>query len=964
MRSNRMKTAATLTSAAMLAASLILCLDPSVFARGGGGGDAAGARGGAGAAGGRGGGQGRGGRGGGAPSYTVLNGRIDPHWFANNNRFWYRNDIKGGGHEFILVNTEATGDAIKGPAFDHAKLAAALSKAADGAFTADKLPFDAIEFVDNNKAVRFTVAGANWKCDLTSYDCTKSDGAPVTGAEIAPFIPNPALASLSKMPHAIDANVPISNFDDSVDYFAESYGDLDAKLLANSGPEAAFTELENRIKPQNELLDDSDPALLSPLPGGGGRGAGAGGGAAGGAGGRGAGGRGGGGRGGGGGGGRGRGPAGPAISPDQKWTANVVNDNIVVTGSDGKQTTLTTDGTPDDFYTGLTWSRDSQGLVAYRMSPQETLHVYMVESSPTVEGKFGGGVGRTILHDNPYALPGDKYTTYELNVFDMSNMKQIKPDIGLVDAAAAGNAPNMPNLRWKADGFHGTFEKYDRRHQRVRLIEVNAHDGSIRNLVDDKADGVKQKFIWSANRDGIPTIPMFSYINENETIYSSEMDGYRHLYLADARPATPSLKEIDHGDWVLRGIDFVDNEARQIWFNCSGVYPGQDRYFIHYGHVNFDGSNQVIMTEGEGSHSIAYSPDYRYIIDTYGTVDKAPVHELRRVSDGKLVAKLESAEVEGNWAHPELFKAKGRDGVTDIWGTISRPPNYDPSKKYPIIEDIYAGPQGSPGTLSPVTFGSGLRDTYLLNLGFITVQIDGMGSFGGSKAFHDVCWHNLHDGGFPDRIAWMKAAGAKYPEMDIDRVGIFGTSAGGQNAAAAVEFFGDFYKVAVANSGCHDNRMDKSTWNEQWMGYPIGPWYGENSNIDNAYRLQGRLQLVVGELDTNVPPESTFRFVDALIKANRDFELVVVPGADHGAASPLTRPKLQDFFVRYLQGIEPVNRNAAGPGNPPVPGVPGAGGGRGRRGGAGGGGGAGAAGGGGGRGAAAGGAATSTGGGN
>jgi dipeptidyl aminopeptidase/acylaminoacyl peptidase len=184
-----------------------------------------------------------------------------------------------------------------------------------------------------------------------------------------------------------------------------------------------------------------------------------------------------------------------------------------------------------------------------------------------------------------------------------------------------------------------------------------------------------------------------------------------------------------------------------------------------------------------------------------------------------------------------------------------------------------------------------------------------MGSFGGNKAFHDVCWHNLKDGGFPDRIAWMKAAHEKYPYMDTDHVGFFGTSAGGQIAAAAVMFYPEFYKVAVANSGCHDNRMDKSTWNEQWMGYPVGPWYAENSNIDNAYRLQGHLQLVVGELDTNVPPESTFRFADALTQAGKDYELVVIANANHGAASPITQMKLQNFFVRYLQGIEPPNRN-------------------------------------------------------
>ena len=240
---------------------------------------------------------------------------------------------------------------------------------------------------------------------------------------------------------------------------------------------------------------------------------------------------------------------------------------------------------------------------------------------------------------------------------------------------------------------------------------------------------------------------------------------------------------------------------------------------------------------------------------------------------------LEKAEVTTPFEPPEVFVAKGRDGTTDIWGLIFRPHNLDASKKYPILEDIYSGPQGA---FVPKSFRPGNQYQELNNLGFIVVKIDGMGTANRSKAFHDVCWKNLKDGGFLDRIAWIKDAAKKYPYMDLDRVGIYGTSAGGQNAAAAVLFHPEFYKVAVANSGCHDNRMDKVSWNEQWMGYPIGPQYSECSNIDNAGKLQGHLQLVVGELDTNVPPESTYRFVNALVQAGKDFEFVMIPGADHG----------------------------------------------------------------------------------
>ena len=257
--------------------------------------------------------------------------------------------------------------------------------------------------------------------------------------------------------------------------------------------------------------------------------------------------------------------------------------------------------------------------------------------------------------------------------------------------------------------------------------------------------------------------------------------------------------------------------------------------------MNFDGTGLVALTEGNGSHSVQYSPDRRFLIDTYSRVDMPPVHELRRVSDGGLVCKLETADASAlkatGWQPPEVFVAKGRDGKTDIWGIICRPKDFDPNKKYPVIEQIYAGPQGS---FVPKTFSAAGRFSFLTDLGFIVVQMDGMGTANRSKAFHDVCWHDLKDAGFPDRILWHQAVGKKYPYYDLDRVGIYGTSAGGQNATGGVLFHPEFYKVAASACGCHDNRMDKASWNEQWMGYPVGPWYAASSNIDNAHRLAGQ----------------------------------------------------------------------------------------------------------------------------
>jgi dipeptidyl aminopeptidase/acylaminoacyl peptidase len=263
------------------------------------------------------------------------------------------------------------------------------------------------------------------------------------------------------------------------------------------------------------------------------------------------------------------------------------------------------------------------------------------------------------------------------------------------------------------------------------------------------------------------------------------------------------------------------------------------------------------------------------------------------------------------WRAPEVFTATGRDGKTDIWGIIFRPANFDPGKKYPVIENIYAGPQGS---FTQKSFSPYSPMQSLAELGFIVVQMDGMGTANRSKAFHDVAWRNLGDAGFADRILWHKAVAAKYPYYDISRVGIYGTSAGGQSSTGGLLFHPEFYKAAVSNSGCHDNRMDKIWWNEQWMGWPLGPHYAASSNVDNAHKLEGKLLLVVPEMDTNVDPASTLQVVNALIKANKKHDLLFVPGGGHGAGGQYGTRLLYDFFVHHLLGVEPPDWNRIGKG--------------------------------------------------
>jgi len=303
---------------------------------------------------------------------------------------------------------------------------------------------------------------------------------------------------------------------------------------------------------------------------------------------------------------------------------------------------------------------------------------------------------------------------------------------------------------------------------------------------------------------------------------------------------------------------------------------------------------------------VVFSPDMQYYVDRYSRVDMAPVVELRRTEDQSLVMEVERGDiralVDNGWKAPEVFVAKGRDGVTDIWGVIFRPTDFDADRVYPVIENIYAGPHDS---FVPKSFQeySGMRE--IAELGFIVVQIDGMGTSNRSKAFHDVAWMNLKDAGFPDRILWHQAVAAQYPYYDIGRVGIYGTSAGGQSSLGGLLFHPDFYDVAVSAVGCHDNRMDKIWWNEQWMGWPIGPHYAASSNVDNAWRLEGDVLLIVGELDTNVDPASTMQVVNALIEADKPFDLLVIPGAGHTSGGAYGQHKRFDYFVKHLQGIDP-----------------------------------------------------------
>jgi dipeptidyl aminopeptidase/acylaminoacyl peptidase len=747
-----------------------------------------------------------------------------PTWIGKTNRFWYRKSVKGG-NEFVLVDAETL---TKKPAFDHEKLAASLSAAVGKKYTAVTLPFMAINFVDNERAIEFIADASRWRCNLSDYGCQRLGPAP-TGPPFRRQDDNPE----EEPPAEYGNDVVDGMFDLSTQ--AEQITQTQAQQFQ---PASRSQEQEQRSK----------------------------------------------------------------ASPDGKWEAFIQNYNVFIRakGTTGGSA-LSFDGSEGDYYTlaSISWAPDSKHLAAYCVRPGYKREVHYVESSPVdqLQPKYSM---------REYAKPGDALDIAQPVLLDLETKKQL-----VIDNALFANPYSLSNPVWRKDGRAFTFEYNQRGHQLYRVIEVDAANGKPRAVISEQSS----TFI-----DYRPLIPnprdtgkkyRYELNDGREIIWASERDGWNHLYLYDG--VTGKLKnQITKGNWVVRAVEKVDEEKRQIWFQASGMYPGKDPYFVHYYRINFDGSGLTPLTEADANHTVAFSSDMKYYADTWSRVDLPTVSQLRRTEDRKVVMELEHGDIQellaAGWRAPEVFTAMGRDGKTDIWGVIYRPMNFEPSKKYPVIESIYAGPQGS---FVPKSFSVAAQP--LTALGFIVVQIDGMGTNNRAKAFHDVAFKNLADAGFADRILWHNAVAAKYAYYDISRVGIFGTSAGGQSAMGAMLFHPEFYQVAVANSGCHDNRMDKIWWNEQWMSWPLGPHYAASSNVDNAYRLRGKLMLVVGEMDTNVDPASTLQVVNALIKANKKFDLLFVPGGGHGAGGAFGQRMLQDFFVHHLLGVEPPDWNRVEP---------------------------------------------------
>ncbi|WP_312813422.1 DPP IV N-terminal domain-containing protein [Brevundimonas sp.] len=598
-----------------------------------------------------------------------------------------------------------------------------------------------------------------------------------------------------------------------------------------------------------------------------------------------------------------------STSPDGRWMAEVRDGDIyIVSVADGSARRLTQDGANSPYATPLInlkdmaaqgtsrpetspmviWSPDSRKIATYRIDRSSARHLSLVQSSPK-----DGGPPRVL--DYVYPLTGDTdIPTSEGLIFDIETGQR-----------TAMQTPPRPVLyyggpwyEWSADS-KAVFERQPARgYGALTLNRIEADTGQVRKLTEDTSDTYVDFYghFWT-------------YDDKSDThFWTADPDGYAHIYAINAQ--TGARRQLTSGNWRARTVAGTDNKAGRVLIVGSGREAGRDPYLRHLYSVPANGGQIRLLTPEAMDHDVSVSPDGRFFVDNMSTIDQPTRSVLRRSSDGRIVMELGRADISAYLAAgyrlPEPFQTVAADGVTPIYGAIFKPADFDPAKHYPVIEDIYTGPHY---VMTPKSFEAamtGRNANAVAQIGVIAITIDGRGTWGRSRAFQQVAYKNLHAVGLDDHIAGIRDIASRNPWMDTGRVGIYGFSAGGYDVVRAMTRRPDFYKVGVTASGNHDNRLDKATWNEQWMGTELSPLYDENSNITWAPKLEGRLLVAHGELDENVPPLASLRLADALIKANKDFEFMMVPNADHFLdAVPYYQRRRWDFFVRELLNQTP-----------------------------------------------------------
>jgi len=605
-----------------------------------------------------------------------------------------------------------------------------------------------------------------------------------------------------------------------------------------------------------------------------------------------------------------------SLSPDKKRAAFIRDWNLWMRDvASGKETQLTTDGVKDFGYATdnagwthsdraiLMWSPDSKKIATFQQDQRKTGEMYLVSTN----------VGHPKLEAWKYPLPGDENVTMiERVIIEVENPKVIRlkmpPDqhrTTLCDDVSCNG--DFTDVEWSADASKLAFVSTSRDHKRADLRVADAATGVIRDVMNETAATQFESGTQTVNWRYLPA--------SNEIVWFSERDDWGHLYLYDL--TTGKLKNrITTGDWTVTRLLKVDEKNRTLYFLGGGREKGRDPYFAHFYRVGFDGKNLALLTPEDGNHDITLSPNENYFVDVYSKPDVPPTAVLRDMS-GKLVNTLEKADISRlsatGWKPPTPIVVKARDNVTDLYGLMFTPTNLDANakKKYPIINYIYPGPQS--GSVGSRSFSPARSDHQALaELGFVVVLIDGTCNPSRSKKFHDACYGNMADNTLPDQITGMRQLAQKYPYIDIERVGIWGHSGGGYATAAAMFRFPDFFDVGISESGNHDNRNYEDDWGERYIGLLTKDAsgksnYEDQANQNYAKNLKGKLLLAHGTMDDNVPPDNTLLVVDALIKANKDFDLLMIPNARHGfgAANFYMMRRRWDYFVRHLLGAEP-----------------------------------------------------------
>ena len=709
---------------------------------------------------------------------------VHPAWTAGE-LLWYR-DTDAAGTRFVVFDPVKL---TKEPAFDHVKLAAALSTAAGKEYKADKLPFRSIELAADRTSVSFTVAGKRYRCDLQGNQCTTEKGG-------------------------------------------------GGGFFRTDSP-----------------------------------------------------------------------------SPDNRKTAFIRDYNLWVRDlSTGKETQLTTDGVKDNSYALdnagwiksdraiVAWSPDSQKIATFQQDQRKVGDMYLVETM----------IGHPTLRAWKYPLPGDQnVATIRRVIIDVDTQRviplQIPPDqhrSTLCDHIVCGTSSQWVDVEWSPDSTHLAFVSTSRDHKQETLRIASAADGAVRDVMEERVATQYESGQGTANWRYLPA--------SNEIIWYSERSNWGHLYLYDSE--TGKLKnQITSGDFVVTQLLHVDEKARLLYFVADGREKG-DPYFDHLYRVSFDGTGLTLLTPEDADHRVTFSASGQYFVDSYSTPDAPPVTVLR-AADGKLLATLETTDISkleaAGWKPPQPITVRARDGKTDLYGLLFRPTNFDATKKYPIINAIYPGPQSGSLGVYGRSFAAAHGDAQsLAELGFIVVMIDGMGNPQRSKSFHDAYYGNMGDNTLPDQVAAMQELARRYPWIDIDRAGIWGHSGGGYAAADAMFRYPDFFKVGVSEAGNHDNREYEDDWGERYQGLLTktadGNSYDSQANESLAKNLKGHLLLAHGTMDTNVPPYNTLLVVNELIKANKDFDLLLLPNRGHGfGGEPYMVRRRWDYFVRYLLGAEP-----------------------------------------------------------